>query len=123
MARDAVTLTALSLNGNAATPAGTTIDPANDASIDVGGNVQGVFLRVTNTHTSAHDATIVASTAHHATRGGLGDLTVEIPADTGDILIGPLDGSRFVQADGKIYVNFATGHAGKISAFRVSDDA
>jgi hypothetical protein len=49
----------------------------------------------------------------------LGDLVVTVPATTGDVVL-QLDGSRHVQADGSINVDFETGMTGFISVLRRS---
>lgn len=50
-------------------------------------------------------------------RSGLGNLTLTIPK-LSSRLIGPLESSRFEQADGKIYLNF-NNTAGTITGYRL----
>lgn len=114
MARDTVAVTALTQNAGTANPAGTTIAPANDAQID-GSLAERMLIRVTNTHGTAHPVVIKAGVNPPAFRGSLGDLSVTVPLTSGDVLI-PIESARFMQADGMIYVDFETDHAGKISA-------
>ena len=118
MARDAISIVAPTVNAATAWGAGTTITPANDAVVSPGGNTQNLFLRITNTHGSDHTVTIKAGDNPPAFRSGLGDLTVTVPATSGDVLI-PLESARFVQSDGTIEVDFETDHAGKAYAVRL----
>lgn len=114
MARDTVTVTALTQNAGTTNPVGTTITPANDAEID-GTLAERMLIRVTNTHGTAHPVVIKAGVNPPAFRSGLGDLSVTVPLTSGDVLI-PIESARFMQADGKIHIDFETDHAGKISA-------
>jgi hypothetical protein len=50
-------------------------------------------------------------------RSGLGNLTLTIPKSS-TRLIGPLESSRFEQADGKIYLNF-NNTAGTVTGYRL----
>lgn len=117
MARDAVSITAAPTETGTATPAGTTITPANGANIAGVGNANRLLVRVTNTDVAAHNVTFRAGsdgTQPPALRGGLGDLVVSVGA-SGDSLF-TLESARHVKSDGSIDVDFATGFAGKISA-------
>lgn len=118
MARDAVTITALSLNAEVTTPAGTTISETNGANIAAGGSTRKLVVRVTNTITNAtKTVTFKAGDAPPAFRSGQGDLAVAIPG-SGDRLI-TLESARFVQSDGSIDVDFSAGMTGAISAFEL----
>lgn len=117
MARDAVTITALTTEAVNNTPAGTTITPANGANIAGVGNTNRLLVRVTNTDVAAHNVTFDAGVSPPALRQGIGALVVSVPA-SGDILV-TLESARHVQADGSINVDFATGLAGKISAIQL----
>jgi hypothetical protein len=112
--------------------AGTAIDVTNGMYIDLTSTAipaangsEDLFLYVTNTDGSTHTVTIKAgvgggATAGAAFRSGLGDFTTgNLNATTGNAFIGPLDSSRFVQLNGRIYVDFDAGAAGKIYALLI----
>lgn len=120
MPRDSVTITTLALNGGVAEPSGTTITPANGASIAAGGDTRKLLIRVTNTHTSDHTVTIRAGANPPAFRSGIGDATITVPASTGVRYI-TVESARFAQADGSIWLDFDTGMTGKVMAFCLPD--
>jgi hypothetical protein len=122
MARDAVSVTALTLNDGVAMGAGVTIDPANDAVINCDGDTRGLFVRITNTNGSDRVATFVAGDNPPALGAGLGNHDETVAATSGDMIFA-LEGSRFLQNDGTILVDFAASFAGKIWAFRVPKTA
>lgn len=121
MARDAVSITTLTLNAGTDEPAGTAITPANGASIPAGGDTRKLLIRVTNTHTSPHTVTIRAGVNPPAFRKGLGDASVTLAATTGVAYL-TVESARFVQADGSIWLDFDSGMTGKVMAFRLPDD-
>jgi hypothetical protein len=120
MARDSVAITQLTLNGGVAEPTGTTIAPANGAAIGVGGDTRKLLVRVTNTDGSDRAVTIKAGVNPPAFRQGLGDASVTVPATSGVRYL-TVESARFAQADGAIWLDFATGMTGKIMAFRLPD--
>lgn len=122
MARDAVAITALTSGAGTAQPAGTAITPANGANIAAVGDASRLVVRVTNTAAANKDVTFKAGGNPPALRSGLGDLTVTVPATTGDSLV-VLESARFVKADGSIDVDFAAGHTGVLSAVRLPKGA
>ncbi len=121
MARDSVTITALGINDGMAEPAGTTIVPANGASIAAGGDTRKLVIRVTNTHGSDHVVTVRAGANPPAFRRGIGDATITVPATTGVRYI-TVESARFAQADGAIWLDFDSGMTGKVMAFRLPDE-
>jgi hypothetical protein len=121
MARTALAYSALVANGSLTTPAGTTIDATlvtNGVKI-VAGMPERTILRVTNTHGADHAVTIKAGAYPPAVAAGQGDLAVTVPATSGDVLIGPVESGRFLQSNGEIWVDFATGFTGTVTALRV----
>ena len=118
MARDAVTVTALTSNAINTNPAGTSINPTNGANIAGVGNTNRLLVRVTNTNGTNRVVTFKAGANPPAARKGLGDLAITVPATTGDVLV-VLESSRFVKADGSIDVDFGASMAGIISAVRL----
>lgn len=122
MARDAVTITPAAANAATATPAGTTVVVANGAVLNGVGASDRILVRVTHTDGAAHDVTFKAGDNPPASRQGLGDLTAEVAATTGDSLF-VLESARFMQNDGTILVDFETGFVGKISAVRLPKGA
>lgn len=72
------------------------------------------FIQVYNSDSSAHNITIKNGAYYPQSKAG--DLTISVGA-TKTLLI-PIDSSaRFQQADGALYVDFATGFTGTIGAF------
>jgi hypothetical protein len=116
MARTAIPITALAANAGVNTGAGTAVDVANGHAIAAASETDRLLLRVTNTSGSIRVVTVKAGSRF---RAGVGDLTVSVPATTGDMLIGPLESARFVQADGGVDVDLAAGHTGAVWAFRL----
>jgi hypothetical protein len=121
MARTSVPISNLVGNGSLADPAGTTLDATNDHIISLSTvHSEELLIRVTNTDTASHTVTVKAGGANPpAWRGGQGDLTATVAANTGVTWIGPVSSSRFQQAGGNLYIDIETGHAGKITAFKV----
>lgn len=117
MPRDTVAVTQLTRNAGSTQPAGTAIVVANGAQVPAG-KAERLIIRVTNTHGSGHPVTIKAGVNPPAFRAGLGDLSVTVPATSGDVLI-PVESARFAQADGFIYLDFEASHAGVVSAVAV----
>lgn len=106
-----------------ADPAGTAIDAANGMNIALASGAipaaptaRNLFLRVANTAASAKNVIVRAGALPPAFRSGLGDLTVNVTNATTK-WIGPLESSRFSQADGSINVDFDAGTTGTITAF------
>ena len=122
MARDAVTVTALTANAINTNPAGTTINTTNGANIAGVKNSDRLLIRVTNTNATARVATVKAGVNPSALRAGLGDLAITVPATSGDVLL-VVESARFVQTDGSINVDFAASMAGVISAVRIPKGA
>lgn len=123
MPRDAVTVSAVPSGGSGlANPAGTAINPANGANIPGAGDSGKLLIRVTNTNASNRTVTVKAGNNPPALRSGLGDLTITVPATTGDTLI-VVESARFMQADGSINVDFGASMTGIISAVRLPKGA
>ncbi len=121
MARDSVAITQLTLNDGVAEPTGTTIAPANGAAIAAGGDMRKLLIRVTNTDGSDRAVTIKAGVSPPAFRAGLGDVSVTVPATSGVRYL-TVESARFAQADGAVWLDFATGMTGKVMAFRLPDE-
>lgn len=121
MARTAVSYTPLVPNSHLTDVAGTTIDATlvtngvviNDA------DPEHTLIRVTNTHSSAHNVTVKAGTGTAAWMAGQGDLTQSVALTTGVEWLGPFTSARFQQQGSKLYVDFATGHTGTITVFKL----
>jgi hypothetical protein len=122
MARDSVTIVDLTLNAATNSGSGTTINTTNGAVIAAGGDTRGLWLRITNTNGSDRVATIKAGDYPPAINQGQGDISITVPATTGDVLI-PLESARVCQSDGTIEVDFAASFAGVIRAYRLPKGA
>lgn len=118
MARTAVTVTTLAGNAVTADPAGTTADPTTGHSIDPTGPTEQIVIRIKQTDASARVATVKAGAYPPAESAGQGALTKSM-AQNEVWWVGPLESARFVQADGKIYVDLAASFAGTVSAFLI----
>lgn len=121
MARTAVTVTSLTTNAVTASPAGTACDATNDHSIS-GVVPEELVLRVTNTAAGSQDLTVLAGDSPPALAAGQGNLVESFGAgDSTPVVkyIGPLESGRFVQSDGSIHVDLASGFTGTIVAFHV----
>jgi hypothetical protein len=118
MARDAVTVTDLSVDAGKDLVTGVAIDPAEGAELDIEGDFGKLLLWVSNTDSDARDVTVVAPTDNpHALRSGLGDLVYEVGADKTAFLV--VESARFAQTDGALHVDFETGMTGFIAAYRL----
>ncbi len=125
MARDALTVTTLTPNGGVLQPAAQTLTQANGQSIAIPAtkipsspDIDSMLLIVANTAAAPHNLIVRAGvgggvTPGPAQRAGLGDLTVVITNATTQ-WIGPLDPSRFSQADGSINLDEDAGFTGNI---------
>lgn len=119
MARTAVTVETLSTTG-ATAPSGTTADPTNDHTVDLGGvPLEEIVFRFTNTNGTERVATIVAGDSPPALSAGQGDLDITVPATTGDMWVGGLESARYLQNDGTVSIDLAASYAGKVFAVRV----
>jgi hypothetical protein len=125
MARTNLPLTALAANSSVTQPAGTTIDQANgmnvvlaSTAVPAAGSSQHLILQVTNSAATSKVVTLRAGVNPPAMRSAIGDLSVTI-ATTATAFIGPLEPGRFVQTDGSVNVDFATGTTGTINALLV----
>lgn len=119
-------------NGADLNDAGTAIDVTNGMYIDLSSTAvpaangsEDLFLYVTNTAGSTKTVTVRAGVGGGATpgaaiRSGLGDfVTGNLSATTGSAFIGPLDSSRFIQTNDRIYLDFASGMTGSIWALLI----
>ena len=125
MARDALTVTTLVPNGGVLQPAAQTLTQANGQSIAIPAtkipsspDIDSLLLIVANTAASPFAFIVRAGvgggvTAGPAQRAGLGDLSVTVTNATTQ-WIGPLDPSRFSQADGSINTDQAVGFTGTV---------
>lgn len=97
------------------------IDKTNDHEIvlgEFGGSL--LLLFHLSAATAADTITIVAGTEDPAFRRGLGDLAFEATGGAEEVVFGPVETARFLQADGKIYIDIAGSTiAGTIEAYRM----
>lgn len=125
MARTLVTHSPFSANNSTADPAGTTIDSTlvtNGVKIS-GVNPEETVIRVANTAGATKVVTINAGNNPPAIAGGQGALTGTVAATTGVLWFGPFSGAKFMQSDGTLTVDFASGTTGAITVFRVPRNA
>lgn len=115
MARDSVAITALTLNGGVARPAGTAINVSNGAVVDPAGDTDSFLIEVRNTTAAEKDVTIKAGVGPTA---DLGDLVVPVAANTGVQII-CIESARFAQADGTVNIDFEASMTGTVAALRL----
>ena len=116
MARIALTKTNAALNDGAAiseTDIATVIGTVG-ASL-VAGVDESIVIYAENTAGTSQTLTVKAGAYDSA---GLGDLEVAL-AQNAPKVIGPLEGMRFAQADGKVYIDVTTGATGVIAALNL----
>ena len=119
MARTAVPYSNLVPNASLADPAGT----ATNAGVGNGHSIAAAvpeltLLRVVAGATGGN-VTVKAGTLPLAIASGQGDLVVAV-ANSATAWIGPFESGRFLQNDGTLLVDIATGFvAGTITAFKV----
>lgn len=117
MARTALTKTSLSANAFTADAAGNAVDPTNGHTV-ASAVPERTLFRFNNTTASPKAFTVKAGTYPPAIAAGLGDLVVTVPATTTQ-WVGPLESGRFLQSDGSLSVDVASGTTGTISTFVV----
>lgn len=112
-----ITVTACVLNGSVAQPAAQTIDTDGIVPITVGGPSDRMIIEVVN---SAAQILIVKakSGANPPSLAANGDMAVSVAASTGKVIIGPFESARFMQADGKINIDFKSGSGSPNAAIR-----
>jgi hypothetical protein len=112
--------------------AGTAIDVTNGMYVDLtttavpsANGSEDLLLYITNTAGSTKTVTVKAGvgggvTPGAAIRSGLGDfVTGNLSATTGTAFIGPFDSTRFMQSNGRIYLDFAASMTGNIWALLI----
>lgn len=121
MPRTAVSYTPLVPNSHLTDPAGTTIDSTLVTNGVVINNVdpEHTLIRVTNTHSAAHNVTVKAGSGSAAWMAGQGDLVQSVALTSGVEWLGPFTSARFQQQGSKMYVDFASGHTGSITVFKL----
>jgi hypothetical protein len=116
MARTAVTPAQGVKNGGVA-PTVTTINAGLvTAGVTIAdANPEELIIRVANTDGAALDVYVRASTSQYpAWMSGQGDLSISVPATTGVIEIAALDSALYLQPDGSLSIDFATGFTGTL---------
>lgn len=105
-----LTVTDLVANGSVTQPAVNTIDTTGTVPAAVSGAAERVVIEVVNAAAAALTVKVKAGAeGAGAIRGSIGDVSVALAASgsAGDKkIIGPFESARFVQADGKLNVEF-----------------
>ena len=129
MARTAVTVSRLPLGDQVDDMAenSVAIDQPNGMRVIVVGKVNRVAIRITNTSASPRQVTVKAAPNAGNPRGVYGAagpggsnpgepdyVSTAIPATTGVRWLAPP--ARYLQSDGAIWLDFAAGHTGAVSA-------
>lgn len=125
MARTAVAYSALVANSNLTDPAGTTIDSTLVTNgVKIANAVpEETIIRVANTAGATKVVTVNAGDYPPALAAGQGNMTGTVAATTGVMWFGPFESGRFLQNDGTLEVDFASGTTGTITVFRVPRNA
>jgi hypothetical protein len=121
MARTAVAYSNLVANSSFADPAGTAVDATNHHVI-AASEPERTLLRVTNTASATKVITVKAGDNPPATAASLGDATYTLGignVTTTVVWLGPFESGRFIQDDGTMLVDIASGHTGTITAFKI----
>lgn len=128
-ARTQLPLTTLTRNTMTDIPTGVAIDQANGMYIDMtttaipaGPGSENLTLEVRTTNGADKTVTIRAGvgggvTPGAAIRSPIGDLTLTAHASSGGGVIGGLESARFMQTNGQVYIDFASGITGFITAY------
>ncbi|MEV5854643.1 MULTISPECIES: hypothetical protein [Streptomyces] len=121
MPRTAVPYTPLVPNNHLTDPAGTTIDSTLVTNGVVINNIdpEHTLIRVTNTAGSAKNVTVKAGSGTAAWMAGQGDLVQSVALTSGVEWLGPFTSARFQQQGSKLHVDFASGHTGAITVFKL----
>lgn len=129
MARTQIPLTTLTRNTIVDIPSGTAIDQAHGMYIDLtttaipaGPGSESLTLLVQTTNGADKTVTVKAGvgggvTPGAAIRAPIGDLTLTAHAASGGGVVGGLESARFMQANNQVYIDFASGTTGWITAF------
>lgn len=119
MARTAVPYSSLLPNADLADPAGTATNAGTGNGHSIARAVPELTLLRVVAGSTGGNVTIKAGANPPAIAAGQGDLVVAV-ANSATRWLGPFESGRFLQADGSLLVDIATGFvAGTITAFRV----
>lgn len=122
MARSVVTITTLAGNTWGAQPTGNDLDPTNGHVITPTCPVNELVIEITHTTASSKNVTVLAGDNPPANAQGAGNLVEAFGAGDSTPVVKRivLDSSRFLQNDGTINIDVASGATGKIRCFKVS---
>lgn len=116
MPRTAVT-PAQGVRNGGVTPTSTTIDSTlvTNGVVIANANPDKLVIRVANTHSAAHAVTVRAGDSLiPAWMKDQGDLAVTVALTSGVTEFAGLDSARFLQSDGSIHIDLATGFTGTL---------
>ena len=122
MARATVLTTSVAKNAATADAAGTALDATNGHALPAGSfPLDTVILRITNTTAAQKVITIKAGDKNPAQSNGQGDLAITFAAgdSTPVVKFVTLESARFIQDDGTVHIDMASGTTGFISAWRI----
>lgn len=114
MARGTITVINMALNSG--TVGAGTIDQTNGNAIAAGGYTEALVIHFDNTG-DAGTISVLPGDNPPALTAGLGTLSVALGGTAETFLM--LDGSRFCQDNGEIHLDFTSGMAGGLNAYRV----
>jgi len=117
LTRDTVAAVTVPCSDTVNTPTGVAIRPANGIALAEYDPARSL-VRITNTADTDKTVTVKAGIFTFAC---LGDLAINVPAKTGDVLI-VLEPSRFKQRDRTTLLDFERGHTGRVTLLQVTKD-
>ena len=116
------TITELSPNSYASLPTAQAVDTNGTVPIDAKGDIGGIIIEVVNTDDAALTVKILKGDNPPAIAQG-DDLSIALAASGGGAtaqrMIGPLEGAKYIQDDGKISVNFTAATGAPAASVRV----
>jgi hypothetical protein len=117
MARDLLTKNTFVPNASLADPVANTVTQANGSYIAGGSASEQIVIRVTQTAASAKAVTVRAGVHPPAISAGQGDYVSAQIAQNAVLWLGPFTSGRFLQADGKINIDYEAGFTGSATCF------
>lgn len=123
MARTSVPITTLSTTAtDVKVGTGTALDATNHHVVTLTCPLEEVVIRVENTTASTKAVTIKAGDNPPAESAGQGDLSVSLTAGNSTAqlgLVAGLESARFIQNDGTLLIDVASGMTGFVTVYKV----
>lgn len=122
MARTEVSYSNLTANSSLDDPGGTSLNAGDgNGHFVADAEPEETVLRVVTTADNGGDVTVAAGSSPPALAAGQGGATFTI-GGASTVWLGPFESGRFLQSDGRLHIDVASGVAGTITAFHVPRD-